>query len=188
MELIERLRRSVDALDYRGVVINIVECDETNCNINALTTTGDGLIHRAVKISDRTIMKLLLKYGADINLPDINGYTPFHLAVLSDSIEWIIYLLDEGAQIPHDIITTAIEGKINQEVIEYLLEQGASVGSAKELVQKILSHHQDYSEYYEDDENEDTEERYQDLYNLLDEYDVDVKEPEELYNTYNDIS
>jgi ankyrin repeat protein len=176
MALIERLRRAVDAQNYQRLVTNLVECDDTNCNINVLTSAGDGLIHRAVKIHNRTIMKLLLKYGADINLPDSNGHTPFDVAVLSESIEWIRYLLDEGAQIPHDIIKRAIEWNLNQEVIEYLLEQGASVGSAKQFVQKILSHHEDYAEYYEDDE---ADERYQDLYNLLDEYDVKVKEPED---------
>jgi ankyrin repeat protein len=139
--------------------------------INALTSAGDGLIHRAIKLHNRTIMKLLLKYGADINLPDSNEDTPFDVAVMNESIEWIRYLLDEGAQIPHDIIKRAIEWKLNQEVIEYLLEQGASVRSAKELVEKILSHDEDYNEYYEDyDEDDDPDQIYQDLYNLLVEY------------------
>lgn len=45
------------------------------------------------------IVKLLIKYGADVNMRNGNGITPLEMAILNDSIPYELtkYLLDQGA-------------------------------------------------------------------------------------------
>src|SRR5437588_124175 len=127
MSLIEKIKIAMDRDFYQAVVTYLTRCEETNCNINELTRTGEGLIHRAVIIGKIPIIDLLIKYGADVNLLDHNELTPLDLAVLQGNIDVISLLLKNGARIPHDIITKAIENNVDDEVIKYLLKSGAQI-------------------------------------------------------------
>jgi ankyrin repeat protein len=42
------------------------------------------LLHFAVEDRNLEVIKLLASRGADLNVPDVNGWTPLHLAVDSD--------------------------------------------------------------------------------------------------------
>ena len=46
------------------------------------------------------IVKLLIEYGADVNMRNGNGITPLEMAILNDSISYELtkYLLDQGAE------------------------------------------------------------------------------------------
>jgi hypothetical protein len=65
----------------------------------------------------------------------------------------------------------AIENNADVDTIEFLLKSGASIGSAKTYVEEILSH-QDEENYTQDEY-----EMFQEIFELLDSYDVEVKDP-----------
>lgn len=166
MDLIELLRKAVDNKNYKVLVTNLGRCEETNCDINHMTRAGDGLIHRAVKTGNIEIVNLLLKYGADINLLDNDEVTPFQLAVQQGDYEMISFLRKHGASIPLEIVSIAIESGYDEELVEFLLKEGAPIGSAKELVYEIL-----------DKNGDDEYGTYTGILNLLNSY-FDIKNPD----------
>jgi ankyrin repeat protein len=178
MSHIESLRRAVDSENYQVLVLGLNECKQSNCDINAMTNAGNGLIHRAVNRGSLPIVELLIKYGADPNLLDNDEVTPLRLAAQYDDLDIVSFLLQHGAQIPHDLITYLIGSYAGDEIIEYLLKAGANVGSAKELVEEILSHQDTH--YYEFNGlylEADDYKRFRKLLDLLYLYDSNVKEP-----------
>jgi ankyrin repeat protein len=54
-------------------------------------------LHYAVKASNRLIAKLLLDSKADINALTYDGFSPLHIACVAGDLEWVEFLLDEGA-------------------------------------------------------------------------------------------
>ncbi|OEY99281.1 MULTISPECIES: ankyrin repeat domain-containing protein [Stenotrophomonas] len=61
---------------------------------------GHAALHMAVRQRDIKTMKLLISYGADVNLHcDYRGFTPLHAAFLFPESETINFLLDNGADL-----------------------------------------------------------------------------------------
>jgi ankyrin repeat protein len=80
---------------------------ETGVNINSLDSKWSGsdynehvLLHQAVKISSAKCILMLLHGGADINLRDLKGQTPLHVAVkYAYSDDMLKFLIDKGADL-----------------------------------------------------------------------------------------
>ena len=80
------------------------------------------------------IARILIQYSADVNSPDIDGWTPLHAAANNGDVGIVPLLLGNGA----DLHATQREGftalhfastlrKGTFETIQLLLEQGANV-------------------------------------------------------------
>jgi ankyrin repeat protein len=168
MSLIENIRIAIETNNHQRLVTLLERCAQTNCNINQLTR-GSGLIHVSINVLNLPFLQLLIEYGANPNLLDSNGITPLELAVQQGNIDMIEYLLDNGAQIPNNILTLAIESFVEPEIIEYLLNEGAISEYARELVDDILLHEgeDDYEFngiYLEDDDYQ----RFRDIKEVFD--------------------
>ena len=80
---------------------------ETGVNINSLDSKWSGsddnehvLLHQAVKMSSAKCILMLLHGGADINLRDLKGQAPLHVAVkYGYSNDILKLLIDEGADL-----------------------------------------------------------------------------------------
>ena len=53
----------------------------------------------AVDVADLTLIELLIKKGANVNISDTNGVSPLHVAVNRQNNEICDYLLNFGAAI-----------------------------------------------------------------------------------------
>ncbi|EKT4439472.1 ankyrin repeat domain-containing protein [Stenotrophomonas maltophilia] len=73
--------------------------DPNTCaSLSDMDFPGHAALHMAVRQRDIKTMKLLISYGADVNLHcDYCGYTPLHAAFLFPESETINFLLDNGA-------------------------------------------------------------------------------------------
>ncbi|WP_342263417.1 ankyrin repeat domain-containing protein [Spiroplasma endosymbiont of Clivina fossor] len=70
---------------------------------------------------------------ADLNIQDINGYTPLYCAILQENIEFVRLLLDRGANINIQDIndkTPLYYALRNRDIefIKFLLDNGANIG------------------------------------------------------------
>ncbi|HLB52207.1 MAG TPA: ankyrin repeat domain-containing protein [Chlamydiales bacterium] len=62
---------------------------------------GNGLLHHAAEIGNRSLLNVLLKSGIRPNCENRLGYTPLYLAILSDQAHIAHILIDNGANINH---------------------------------------------------------------------------------------
>ncbi len=77
------------------------------------------IIHLASKITDPSIIKLLVDRGADIDALDSNKWTPLMIASMQANIEVVRFLVREGANKGIE----DIEGKTAREHAIEALEQ-----------------------------------------------------------------
>ncbi|HFJ9612602.1 TPA: ankyrin repeat domain-containing protein [Stenotrophomonas maltophilia] len=75
--------------------------DPNTCaSLSDMDYPGHAALHMAVRQRDIKTMKLLISYGADVNLDcDYRGFTPLHAAFLFPESETINFLLDNGADL-----------------------------------------------------------------------------------------
>ena len=66
-------------------------------NINKQNDNKETAVFIAARRGDVNVVNLLIQYGADIKIRDINGQSPLHAAVWSGSTETIHLLLDAKA-------------------------------------------------------------------------------------------
>lgn len=89
-------------------------------------------LHFAVDKGDLSVIKQLWKYGGDINIPDIQGWTPLLRAIYWENLVIIKFLLSVGAAVntPNkDGLTPLLicTRKVNFTIINLLLEAGANI-------------------------------------------------------------
>ncbi|XP_048411315.1 protein phosphatase 1 regulatory subunit 27-like [Stegostoma tigrinum] len=66
--------------------------------LDTLYLTGMAALHEAVLSGNLECVKLLIKYGADIQQKDENGWTPLHMSCSDGHLEIAKYLLSQGAR------------------------------------------------------------------------------------------
>ncbi|XP_072414910.1 protein phosphatase 1 regulatory subunit 27 [Chiloscyllium punctatum] len=81
--------------------------------LDTLYLTGMAALHEAVLSGNLECVKLLIKYGADIEQKDENGWTALHMSCSDGHLEIAKYLLSQGAgadvanddgELPKDLI------------------------------------------------------------------------------------
>ncbi|XP_042052239.1 receptor-interacting serine/threonine-protein kinase 4-like isoform X2 [Salvia splendens] len=95
--------------------------------IDALTYKGDTPLAQAVKGEHVKIVKFLINQRAEINLSDVEGFTPLHYAVLKDNMEVMELLkgaLVEEASTGGTPLQVAVS-RGNVQAVKYLLSRGA---------------------------------------------------------------
>ena len=104
-----------------------------NLSISAqLDHRKETLLHAASKCSSTDMLKVLVSYGASVNIPDCCSLTPLLRAIVTScSIDVIKYLLKSGANIDYqdrDGCTALMHGcrTKNKDVFEVLLKSGAN--------------------------------------------------------------
>lgn len=88
-------------------------------------------IHKAVERNDVEIINFLLDKGADVNIPDKDGYTPIYYAITQRNMETTELLVERGAD-----LNVATKGRGESplrwamlckkpEIVEFLKSKGA---------------------------------------------------------------
>jgi hypothetical protein len=96
-------RNPLHAAAFSGnfeVVRILIECDPTD--ISAGNRLGSTPLHWAsggLHFKAGSVVRLLLEYGADINVQDIDGWTPLHCASFIGLPEVVRLLLEQGADV-----------------------------------------------------------------------------------------
>ncbi|XP_040186750.1 protein phosphatase 1 regulatory subunit 27 [Rana temporaria] len=95
--------------------------------LDKIYLTGMGALHEAVLSGNLDCVKLLVKYGADIEQRDENGWTPLHMACSDAHPHIARYLLALGAQ--KDVVNS--EGETPSELIDSDCEELVQIFSTK---------------------------------------------------------
>ncbi len=87
------LNRSIDNETNQFKVIQILI--DAGVDLEVIAEDNGNVLE--ISQYDETIFKLLIENGADVNVQSLYGYTYLAKAVESNSIEWVKYLLKNGA-------------------------------------------------------------------------------------------
>ncbi|KAL4238675.1 Ankyrin repeat [Mactra antiquata] len=111
---------------------------ENGANINHKDKANRTPLSWAVYLRYHNYVNKLLKLGADVTIPDQDGYNPFHLAVQSGSKDIVTAIIDNDKKIidiadQHGVppLVTAVKHK-QLEVCRLLLDQGANVNGLEQ--------------------------------------------------------
>lgn len=107
---------------------------EKGANPNSKQVGMDVALNIALDRENFKIAEVLLKYKADVNIRDENGWTPLIRASIAGRLETVKYLLKNGADVDfccHEgwNAATASLFRKNKEVYNFLTENGASITS-----------------------------------------------------------
>ena len=102
-----KLNRSLSLMDTEEMLHNFVnERDSKNLqvllenvkvNVNCLKSPGVAPLHQACVWGNLTSIKILVEYGADVNLNSWQGHSPLKLAVRNGHFDVAVYLIGKGA-------------------------------------------------------------------------------------------
>nr|GMD74066.1 ADP-ribosylation factor GTPase-activating protein AGD3 isoform X1 [Ipomoea batatas] len=88
---------------------------------------GCSLLHLACETADLGMLELLLQYGANVNAPDLRGWTPLHQCIIRHKATFAKLLLSRGAD-PHAVngegktpIDLAVESHFNDHEVLSIL-------------------------------------------------------------------
>jgi ankyrin repeat protein len=86
------LQTAIQNSDYN----KIVKLLDAGVNPNTILKAGDTLLTWAVKHKAQKLIEVLLKRGADVNMPSLSGYTPLNLAFPRLTDETILLIINQG--------------------------------------------------------------------------------------------
>lgn len=90
------------------------------------------LLILAIQKKQNDVVKMMIEKGANINVKNLNGQTPLHVAILTNNIEIAKYLIEKGA----DLNIKDCKGqtplylailKNNVEIAKLLIKKGANI-------------------------------------------------------------
>ncbi|XP_013415736.1 ankyrin repeat and KH domain-containing protein mask-like [Lingula anatina] len=132
-----------------GTEINLVPLEYTKClelllmygaNPNVFSRSGITPIMKACKERQPDALKLLIEYGADVNMqcpPRFEQKTALHIAILVGCMEMVQILVEAGASLKRPenfrggaLNTAVVHGR--PEVCRYLIKHGADVNEPNE--------------------------------------------------------
>lgn len=93
------------SFEITEMIVNALS--KTNSLIDELNyQDNDGFtaMHTAVRSGNLETIKLLIKAGANINIPEAYGFIPLHEAIIAGNYEIAKYLIENGADAEHKII------------------------------------------------------------------------------------
>lgn len=70
---------------------------ERGANLRATSGVGKTVLHHAVMHGDLALAKAALGAGVQVDVPDNEGYTPLHCAIVNNEVEAVDFLLANGA-------------------------------------------------------------------------------------------
>jgi ankyrin repeat protein len=77
--------------------------EQYHADVNKLNEQGMNALHEAMSAADMVTAKMLIRNGADINMPTrstdgfVDGWTPLHFAVSHRDTEMMLFLLNRGS-------------------------------------------------------------------------------------------
>jgi ankyrin repeat protein len=84
-----------ELLAERGVDLSKFPAD--HFDVNSYDINHETLLHHAIRLSDPSLINLLISCGADVNMQDSNGNTPLNVAVFNNNPECIQELIKHHA-------------------------------------------------------------------------------------------
>jgi len=139
LEMIQILKPEIDA--YEAIIIGnekqVNNCLATNPEmLNAYSTDGFTLVGLACFFEQLSMVKLLIKKGADINMASNNDFkvTPLHSACAKSHIKIAELLLNNGADVnaKQQSGVTALHSAAHNgadELVQLLIDNGADVNA-----------------------------------------------------------
>ncbi len=105
---------------------------ETAQLVNAVNAEGQTPLHLAVQAGKESLVRQLLKLGANVNAVDKEGNTPLHLAIAAHSEELMLLLIEHGADISKSaseltmpLLNCALKKTAGVPAVRILLDYGA---------------------------------------------------------------
>ena len=105
--------------------INEIIIQGTNGKVEIHRSSDPYKLHKAIKSSDITEIRELLRSGADLNQSDQNGETPLLLAVKARNVAICELLIQNGAKTDNALSHAAFDGAID--IVSLLLKYHANV-------------------------------------------------------------
>lgn len=127
---------SIDELKTRLITASEEEINAQDPDI------GDSALHYSATRNNTDIARLLIEHGANMNLPNNYGRTPFHLTTLNNSVDVAEVLLDAGAdfetkdQWGESPLSTA--SSYRQVISTMLVERGATLPKKRSSLNYLL--------------------------------------------------
>ena len=114
---------------HSGNIAILKELLNAGANMNAKTLLGETALHYAAKHGYQGIVKLLIEQGADTQLSDLSGFTPYEAAVDSDEGSVIAYFksLESDNSRRMDFGYAITSGNIS--LVRSMLQQGLDPNS-----------------------------------------------------------
>ena len=108
---------------------------ERGCDVTCRDDAGNTALHKIVAhLTETSLLHLLIIAGADVNAPNLEGFTPLYLAAKAGKEDHVLSLLQHNADVPPTYKTDQIEPL-------HLIDQGCCI-----MAMLILAgHNWDYS-------------------------------------------
>lgn len=119
-------------------LLDSISSSSKKININYRDANGTTAVHHAAFNGRLRCLRVLKRYGANLDLPDEEGCTPLHNAAFQGHADCIDFLLRSGVAVDHHDIdhSTALHKAAfngNRSCLEILLKKGAAVDSTDVL-------------------------------------------------------
>ncbi|XP_070176818.1 apoptosis-stimulating of p53 protein 2-like [Littorina saxatilis] len=86
------LREAVSNGDSSGLR-RLLEAREGKINLNVLDTEGQSVLHESCQRGDLDLVKLLVRFGADVRLANRDGWSAVHIAAFGGHTDILLYLM-----------------------------------------------------------------------------------------------
>ncbi|KAK7497051.1 hypothetical protein BaRGS_00011787 [Batillaria attramentaria] len=86
------LREAVRNGDSTGLR-RLLEAREGKINLNVFDTEGQTALHQSCQLGNLELVKLLVKFGADVRLANRDGWSAVHIAAFGGHTDILLYLM-----------------------------------------------------------------------------------------------